>query len=723
MIKRIRKYKVWYFHVIVLLLYLLLCIGLTWPLIKNFTTAITGVEDANQLLWLLWHTKLALKGQEPFFSTSLLYYPYGATLITIPLYPIVGLFALPFWTLGAEAAYNGTLLISFVLTGYFMYLLARSLGFDYFVSFFAGTMLIVAPIHLISIIGHLTKAFIGFLPLALLVLLDALDIRRNKWWSVITAFVLLLVLLASAEQFVFAGIAVCFFVLYAFLSIDKKLYKDLFWRISLIIFTTLILISWFIPMVIEASTNETAPVNVSQQSYQHQPDLIQFFIPTSFHRALGPYFTEFHQRYEIYPSETAVYLFWTGIILSLIGLIKGDSQAKLWVTFTLFCILFALGPDLKIIGNHYFQLPFALFAYLPGLQSMRASGRIMLIGFVGIGISASFGLAWIRQQLPDNSKLLITVIVIGFVLFESWPQQPWRQTTLRPVPEFYYQISYDRDEYGVFDLPFRPNRDISYYSSYYIYSYNYQWYQMNHGKGIASGYIGRPYSRHPLFGQFLSNSVNESPFFSQIFVNGKPANRYANALYELARNNYRYVVFHKPQDSYIDYKKGSWGELAAKGFIENVLGDQKPLVDDYLVTVYEVGTITDTAKLITTTIAPIESTDDNWVEFKLEEHWMRSPALFYLASPSPKVATLEINISEIIDKCSQSNLKKAKISIKLGDVSSTKNITVGKTKRLPITLDPGSQILTLSLNSWQFPKNDSSCFTFKIDSINLNTFD
>jgi len=53
MIKRIRIYKVWYFHLIVLLLYLLLCIGLTWPLIKNFTTAITGVEDANQLFCLL----------------------------------------------------------------------------------------------------------------------------------------------------------------------------------------------------------------------------------------------------------------------------------------------------------------------------------------------------------------------------------------------------------------------------------------------------------------------------------------------------------------------------------------------------------------------------------------------------------------------------------------------------------------------------------------------
>jgi len=723
MIKRIREYKGWYFHIIVLLLYLLLCIGLTWPLIKNFTTAITGVDDANEQLWLLWHTKLALKGQEPFFSTSLLYYPYGATLISKTLGPIVGLFAMPFWTLGAEAAYNGTLLISFVLTGYFMYLLARSLGFDYYVSFFAGTMLIVAPMHLTSVFGHLTKAFIGFLPLALLALLNALDMRRNKWWAVITAFVLLLVLLASLIQFVFAGIAVCFFVLYAFLSIDKNLYKNLFWRICLIIFTTLILISWSIPMVIEASTSETAPANVSQQSFQHQPDLIQFFIPTFFNNALGPHFTEFHQRYAISGLETAVYLFWTGIILSLIGLIKGDSQAKLWVTFTLFCILFALGPDLKIFGNHYFQLPFALFAYFPGLQSIRTSGRIMLIGFVGFGISASFGLAWIRQQLPDISKLLVTLIVIGFVLFESWPQQPWRQTKLRPVPEFYFQISYDRDEYGVFDLPFRPNRNIGYHSSYYTYSYNYQWYQMNHGKGIASGYIGRPYSRHPLFGQFLSDSVNESPFFSQIFVNGKNANRYANALYELARNDYRYVVFHKPQDNYIDYKKGSWGELSAKGFIENVLGDQKPLVDDNLVTVYEVGTIADTAKLITTTIAPIKSADDNWVEFKLEEHWMRSPALFYLASPSTKVATLEVNISEIIDECSQSNLRKAKLSIELGDVSSTENIDVRKTKSLPITLDPGSQILTLSLNSLQFPKNEPSCLTFKINSINLNTFD
>ncbi len=41
---------------------------------------------------------------------------------------INGFFALPFWHWGAEAAYNGTILVGLALSGYCMFLLARELG-------------------------------------------------------------------------------------------------------------------------------------------------------------------------------------------------------------------------------------------------------------------------------------------------------------------------------------------------------------------------------------------------------------------------------------------------------------------------------------------------------------------------------------------------------------------------------------------------------------------
>jgi hypothetical protein len=113
---------------IVLLGYLVLSVALTWPLVRNFRTALIGLGDPQHYLWVLWHYKEAFLGREPLFSTALLYYPQGSSLWTQGMGPLAGWLALPFWLLGPEAAYNGLVLVGFWFTGYCLYLLARGLG-------------------------------------------------------------------------------------------------------------------------------------------------------------------------------------------------------------------------------------------------------------------------------------------------------------------------------------------------------------------------------------------------------------------------------------------------------------------------------------------------------------------------------------------------------------------------------------------------------------------
>ena len=127
-----------------MLAYLGLSLAVTWPLARDFTSALAGVGDARHQLWVLWHAREALAGREPLFFTSLLYYPHGIPLTGHSLGPLAGLLALPFWPLGPEAAYNGALLVGFWLTGCCMYWLARGLGLGRGVSFFAGVLLLVA---------------------------------------------------------------------------------------------------------------------------------------------------------------------------------------------------------------------------------------------------------------------------------------------------------------------------------------------------------------------------------------------------------------------------------------------------------------------------------------------------------------------------------------------------------------------------------------------------
>jgi hypothetical protein len=102
----------WSEHGLPILLYLALTILFTWPMVPRFTTHIIGSNyDAYNGLWVMWHTKEALLGHQPLFDLPILYYPEGATLLTHVPGPVTGLFALPFWPWGAEAAHNGAVLI------------------------------------------------------------------------------------------------------------------------------------------------------------------------------------------------------------------------------------------------------------------------------------------------------------------------------------------------------------------------------------------------------------------------------------------------------------------------------------------------------------------------------------------------------------------------------------------------------------------------------------
>src|SRR5262245_5445708 len=177
----------WREHGLPLLAYLALSVLISWPTIRNFTTQITSDGlDAKHNLLIFWHTLPALQGVPPLFDAPLLYYPRGITLLVHGVGPLTSLFALPFWPLGPEAAYNGGLLIGLWLTGYCMYLLARDLGFDRGVALFAGVMLLTSTMCLAGLASHVTKVFLGLLPLALLALHRTLDRRRSGRWAVAT---------------------------------------------------------------------------------------------------------------------------------------------------------------------------------------------------------------------------------------------------------------------------------------------------------------------------------------------------------------------------------------------------------------------------------------------------------------------------------------------------------------------------------------------------------
>jgi hypothetical protein len=577
--------------------------------------------------------------------------------------------------------------------------------------------------HLAGLWGHMTKVFLGLFPLALLAFHHALQPKRSRWWAVAAALVMLATLLHSGYQFVFATLALGLY-LTALLVVDPTGRTDILKRSLLVAVAGLVIVGPLLLAMVHASQIEAISVSRSLESFQNQPDVVEFVLPSYFSHFFGRTVLEFLARYDVKPTiETTVSLSLTGLLLSLLALLQGKKEGRWWVLFTLIFVLLAMGPVLKLLGRRNFTeyglpviLPYALVTQLPDMGFMRAPGRFMMIGFVTFAMAAAYGLAWLSSRSPRLATPTILAASL-LLLLESWPR-PWPQEELRPVPQFYREIAGDDELYGVFDLPTSPAPD------YFIQGYasHYQMYQMTHRKGIASGYLSRVYRQHPLFPCLLA----ASPTQPDVRVNGALSNCYTNAAYVLAQYNYRYVVWHKPRESYRRYKPGSWGESAARRFVESAFGDTPPVVDDDLVSVYQLPSAQD-ARIGQVTL----ELGDNWYEREADWRWAASPASLRVLAPRPMQAVLEITPAAFHDPRSTDGAgSQGVLDVRLDDASSTAGrqlslpVRSNEIARIDIPLAAGSNTITLELEAGNFRpidygEADARLLSFAARQLNL----
>lgn len=761
--------SLWSENGIPLFLYALLTLALTWPTVRDFSSRlVSNGGDARNNLWMLWHVKEVVQGNHHLFDMPLLYYPAGVNLLSRGLGPLVGIIALPFWPLGPEAAYNGSLLVGFWLTGYFMYLLARGLGFERRVAFFAGLLLLAAPIHLVGVRGHMTKTFLGLIPLALLTLHHALNPRRSPWWALAVAAVVFLLLFHNLYQLVFTGLAFAFMavtrlfidgrpqtvdgalppeeepspalpftpsplqnrIVYGIRSLVSPPRSAVLRRGLLTLAAILILIGPFSLKFFEVAQDPTISVDANLQSIAFQPDFTELFVPPRFSLLWGRLLAEFQEQNGIKPNiETSVYLSWTVLALSIVAWRKGPRRARAWLIFAAVCALLALGPSLKWLGERTFteydlpiMLPYALLTGLPGFDFMRAPGRFMMLGSVIFAVSAAFGLAWLLRRYPARATLM-TVVVIALALIEVWPR-PWPQEALHPVPEFYLQIAQDDELYGVFDLPVKPNEETWFagYASYF------QRYQMEHRKGIASGYLARTYTVHPLFPCVIPEFLEPHP---DVLLNGEPADCAANVLHDLAYFNYRYVVYHKPVLKETD-EGDAWGREQAGQFLSRYFDGETPIVDDELITVYAVPPLAEAARGLQPTIGLLE----NWYRLEHDDdeswRWAQSPATIFLSLPQAQTVTLALTPERMFDPDPRQDQVvglNGQLDVALnGEHVDTLQVAAGETATVALDLPAGIHTVALSLQAGNFRPadyedmgDDRRQISFSLRSIELLT--
>jgi hypothetical protein len=189
-----------------------------------------------------------------------------------------------------------------------------------------------------------------------------------------------------------------------------------------------------------------------------------------------------------------------------------------------------------------------------------------------------------------------------------------------------------------------------------------------------------------------------------IRVNGRPSN--STIEYQLAQNNYRYVVWHKT--FYADYP----GQQTALQFLRNVFGDREPLVNDHLVRVYEVDPDAS---------ATLMTLGRNWSDREEAWRWAASPATLLVTSPRSQEAVLEITPATMYDPAAENGMGNwALLDVDVEGVYQTQvEIIADETTRVPLWLPAGQQTITLSLDTGNFRAPDGRRLSFAIRSINL----
>ena len=409
-------------NVAVLISFIILTIVFFYPHIVNWQETTFGEFDVYWFLWSIWHTEQRIdEGQNPFF-TDITFAPYGADLsLTLGSYPLTLLLSYPLVKVfGLFGAYNILILSSFVLSGYFAYLLIFYLTKDSYGSFIGATIFSFSSQHLVQAIRHLNLVHIEFIPLFWFYLLKAFDKGQKKDWC-ISGIILGLSIYVDVRLSLMTLISTVFLVF--FLKPFKELRKT-----KMLVYFFIIAGVIALPQIIISVNGMFLGSNRAFSSFgfvlYYSPDLFNFFVPPPQSLFLGGYTAQIYKTLAFRDFDTTIYLGVVALFLSLLAIIKVKSveyikQTGLWIA------TLSLGPLLKIFGGLVpMFLPFSIFVFLPILNILRVPSRFNLIFMLIIGILSSFGFVKLTEKKKKLDKILIFGIVLFLIIIENYAILP-----------------------------------------------------------------------------------------------------------------------------------------------------------------------------------------------------------------------------------------------------------------------------------------------------------
>ncbi len=503
-------------HLLVIALYAVLSLILTYPLITHFNTHVMGTDiwafDEYTFIWNMWwfkHSTLDLHSN-PLYSSHI-FYPLGISLVLYTYNLFNALTSLPLQAfLGLPTIANLLNIFALTFSGYGTYLLLRYLLASddaearettlapTAAAFIGGLVYAFGSFHFVyAALGHYDMVGTQWIPFYTLFMVKT--VREPGWRNPILAGVF--ASLALLGEMIF-GVFLAFLtiIVAGFAGRRRVLNLEFGKRFGLILVTVLVTYFWVgIPILGEFLNTEYA-LEGWGHSERLLVDLFGFTKPTALHPLFGTDWTEeltmVREGTARFVDVNTVFLGWVVLIMALWAAVRYWTRTKAWAVGALTSAVLAMGPLLHINGRSTFDLdgllvnvplPFIVLHYIPIVRANRVPNRFsamlmlclaVLVGFTAMAILRRFNR---RDVLLGAGGLLALLIVFEHLAV------PMPLTEAR-VPDWYYSLAEEPGDFAILEFP------LGWRNSFGVLGVERtqaQYYQSVHQKRLPSGNISR----------------------------------------------------------------------------------------------------------------------------------------------------------------------------------------------------------------------------------------
>lgn len=632
-----QRRALWYF--LIVLMYTVLTIILTYPVAFTIGTEVPGGWDAFQWMTTFWYTNFAIFHPDVTTLTysSLNFYPAGipVTPFSSAFNQVITLILLPIFQI--QVIYSILWLVSFILAAFGTFLLVRYLTKNDYAAFISGIIFAFAPYHMAHGLGHMGATTIQWIPFCAFFFMKVF--REGGLKNCILAGIFyILVAMSDLQYMIFMGIFIGILFVYehytslqvngGFKSEAHKSILIKYLIIGLVAFSVILPLTITDIQVASSGNNFLKPD--PKEAITYSTDLLSFFLPSTIHPLFGGIVTPVYQNFAAHDTghtEHTTYIGYTVLILSIIAVFIRwkDLTVRFWgITAVLFS-LFSLGPILHINGTTVFTvfrttvpLPHIILYYMvPFVENCRATGRFFIVAALAFSVLAGYGCSELIKRY-DVKKIIIVTLLCALIIFE-FLSIPYHVT---PVdhPSFYQKIGQDPERYGLLEIPMTMNYDAG---------VKIQYYQTIHGKPLVGGHA----ARIPIDAR---NFEKDTPFIREMtYFNKQQAtqdilnqNNSVNIIATLNYYNIRYIILHKEflTETDMDYIQNS---------LPSPINKSTPVYNDETMIVYEVPKGEENLYM---SLLPGWSNNENWSG--ISTRWIQDNATLRIYSENNQLVSI-----------------------------------------------------------------------------------